>query len=309
MSSVEAVSGGADSYFPRASDAERVAGRTWHSKRFYKAHSATNETLSNSYLVLDKPTPGDDKVLLFAGTQTNTQGDLTGSELKYGAGVLNTSANSGTSTLVVDVDASAGADNIFRNAMRVRITDKATPDALTGNETIRTISGAPSVVGDQVTITLSTVLDVTYGAGAKVGGILEVGDIECSITGFTVTSAGGTYDDTTYPIVGSNKGCVEDSITLTFTSGTAFNITSANLGSLGSGSIGAGASPTNPDFSVPYWSMVSTGFGGTFLTGDTITFSTHPASAPFFLKQIIPPNAASLAGNSTTIILYGESTG
>lgn len=307
---IEAVSGVSNAFFPVANNAERVAGRTWYSKRFYKVANAANESLANAYMVLDNPTPGDDKILLFAGTQTNTQGDLTGSELKYSAGLLANAVAIAATTLIVNVDASAGADNIFRDGMRIRVTDKATPDSLTGNESILTISGVPGVVGDQVTITVAAPgFDVGYSAGAKVSGIMEVGTVGCSVNNVVVTSAGGDYDNVNFPITGNNIGCIEDSITLTFTSGSAFNITSALLGSLGSGSIGAGASPTNPDYAVDYWVVDSAGFTGTFLAGDTITFDTHPANVPFFLKQVIPPNCASLAGNSVLVVLYGETVG
>jgi hypothetical protein len=310
MSTIQAVSGVADAYFPRASNAERVAGRTWYAKRFVKVENAANETLTNAGAYLDYPTPADDKILLLAGTQTNTQGDLTGSEAKYGAGFLDAAVDIGDLTLVVNVDASAGADNIFRDGMRIRVSDKETPDALAGNESILTISGAPVVVGDQVTITVAAPgFDIGYASGAKVSGILEIGDIKCTVTGFTVNSVAGTYDDETYPVVGNNIGCIEDTITLTFTSSTAFNITSAQRGALGSGSVVAGAAPTNSDFGVAFWTLQAEGFGGAFVAGNTITFATHPASFPYFLKQVIPPNCNSLANNGTRLVVFGETVG
>ena len=39
-----------------------------------------------------------------------------------------------------------------------------------------------------------------------------------------VTSAGGTYDNTNFPILGDNNGSIRQNVTLTFTSSTAFTI-------------------------------------------------------------------------------------
>ena len=63
-----------------------------------------------------------------------------------------------------------------------------------------------------------------------------------------ITSVGGTYDHTNFPILAHNTGSIEQNITFDpFTSSTAFTLVGDTLGSLGSGNIsGVNCAPNNP---------------------------------------------------------------
>jgi hypothetical protein len=54
--------------------------------------------------------------------------------------------------------------------------------------------------------------------------------------------------------------------------------------------------------------MQSAGFGGTFLAGDLITFTTHPAAVPIWLRRDVPAGAANLTTNEAVIVLDGETS-
>jgi len=306
MSANESVSGVAGNVLPPVTQAELTSGVTRHRKLFRKVANDADETLFNARAWVENFTPGDDRVLIFAGTQTDVQSDLSGSERVYGAGQLDSDVTAGATS--IDVLMEAGGDDAIQNGDTVRISDKPTFDGA-GNEEERTVSGAPGKAGDVYTITLDSGLDNGYlAADTRVASILTVGDIKGAYSGFTVTSAGdGAYDDTANPVELDNIGTIQDTFTLTFTSATAFDIAGLEAGALGSGNISSDTAPNNASFGKPYFTLRSAGFSGTWQAGDTIEFTTSPAAAAFWYKHIVPAGAASLTANKAIVVLDGES--
>lgn len=305
MSAVESVDGASDNLFPPAGEAERTAGSTKYRKAFFKNSNDDDELLTNALLYMEKNTPGDDAVVMFLGTQEDVQNDIDGTEDLYGTGVLDSLVSAGANT--IDVVVEDGAEIIFRDTEKIRISDKTGIDDLVGNEEIHTINGVPVVNGDVVTITLAGTLANGYAAGSQVSSFLEVGDVQGAFSSFVVTSAGdGTYDEVNNPILVDNIGGVRDTWTLTFQDATNFTISGANSGSVGSGTIGSNTSPNNGDFSRPYWTIFAAGFGGTFQAGDTIEFVTDPAAVGVWFRRVIPAGANPQSGNSFNVRFRGE---
>ena len=308
MSANKIVSGVVNNVWPHVLKAERDAGSTLYRKLFAKVANDADSALLAASMWDDLPTAADDYIVLFAGTQRDTQADITGSERIYGAGTLNTDVASGGSTLIVDVE-DAALVGIFADGDTIRITDMATPDATTGNEELLTISGAPTVSGTQVTITVAETLANAYtvAGGTRVMSLYSFGDVACSVDNWVETSAGGTYDEGSYPPVLDNIGTVEETWTVTWTDATNFTVSGDTLGSVGSGTTGADFVPINEDFSKPFFTLEYLGFSGTFAAGDTIVFQTHPASIPIWLKRVVPAGSASMANNKNVTVLSGES--
>lgn len=307
MSIIQIISGVLQNVFPHVFSTERGIGSTLRRKLFFKVANDADETLSNAGICLDGPTNGDDRVYFHVGTQRDTQADITGSERKYGAGLTTVLASAGASTLVVDVE-DASLVGVFLDTDTIRVTDKATPDAGTGNEEEHTISGAPSVSGTEVTITIAGTLANTYAIGAKVSSKYVPGDLECEVDNWVETSAGdGTYDESANPVACDNIGTIEQTWTLTFTDAINFTIVGDVVGSVGSGSTAADFAPDNSDFSKPYFTLASAGWAGTWAANDTIVFQTHPAAVPIWETRVVPAGAASMANNSVTAIFSGES--
>ncbi len=308
MSAAEVISGVVQNVFPHVLKAERDSGSTKYRKLFAKVANDADETLLAAQLWLDNPTPADDWCVMWPGSQTDTQGDITGSERIYGCAALSSDAAAGGSTLVVDVE-DTSITGIFHDGDTIRVTDMADPSAATGNEEFLTISGAPTVSGTQVTITVAETLanDYTVAAGSRVSSVYGAGDIKCSMTGWTETTAAGAYDEATYPPVLDNIGTIEQTWTLEFTDASNYTVSGDTVGSVGSGSISADFAPQNPDLSKPYFTLEATGFGGTWAQGDKIVFTTHPAAVPIWEKRVVPAGAASLANNKITLVLSGES--
>jgi hypothetical protein len=183
----------------------------------------------------------------------------------------------------------------------------------TGNEEIVLLDAAPSAAGDVITLSFTPALSNGYtDTATRVASILDVddalGDLITSYNTFTVASVGtGDYDDTTYPITLDSIATVYEAWTLNFTSATAFDVVGDTLGVVGAGNVSGGAAPTNADFGAPYFTLPSTGFSGTWQSGDTISFTTVPQAVPLWLKRIVPAGAASTANNKAIIVMDGES--
>lgn len=307
MTANEAVSGVAGNILPAVTQAELTNGVTRYRKAFRKAANDADLALNNARAFVENFTPGDDRVLLFAGTQTDVQGDLTGSERRYGAGKLNSTVTAGATQ--IDVLMEAAADDAIQNGDTIRISDMADIDAGTGNEEYRTVSGAPTKAGDVYTITLDSALDNGYDAAdTRVASLMSLGTVQGSYSGFTVTSAGdGAYDDTANPVEIDHIGAIQEDITLTFTDATNFDIVGSVSGALGSGVISSDTAPTNSDVGKPYWTLRSAGFSGTWANGDTIEFTTSPAAAALWYEHIVPAGAASLTANQVVVVVDGES--
>ncbi len=310
MSANLVAAGVKNNIFPDISHAERTNGTTRYRKLFAKVASAENLALIAPRLFIEKHTPGDDRVLMFSGTQTDTQADIAAPDL-YGAGQLTTDVSAGAGSCVVITE--AGADVIFRNGDLVRISDMDGVEDTSGNEEWLRLDDTTGVSwnGDEATLTFeagATLANPYVAANTRVTSIIEPADIDTSLTAWTETSASGTYDEAGSPVALSSIGTIEQAWTLTFTDATNFTVTGDTVGSVGGGSIGGGDfAPDNADFSEPYFTLLDAGWAGTWANGDTITFSTHPAAAPFWLKQVVPAGSASLSANSVRFAISGES--
>lgn len=306
LSSVEIVSGQIGGLFPNVSPAERASGITRYRKLFMKVANDDDITLQSPYVFQTKNTAGQDRVCFFPATQRDTQSSITGSERKYGCGVLKTTVSSGVTTCVATVE--DGATILFANGDKVRISDQATLGA-SGNEDIVTLSATPSVSGNDVTLTFSgSALPHGFAAGAFISSIYQPSDVKPVVDNFSVSSTGGTYNNVSQPILGDSIGTVEQTWTGTFTSDTTYTVSGDTLGTVGFGSVSSDFSPINPSMLKPFFKIASAGFSGAFLTGDTFTFQSHPAAVPIWMRQVVPAAATVASGNVTDICLTGETT-
>lgn len=165
-----------------------------------------------------------------------------------------------------------------------------------------------SYSGNIVTVKLEsgvTVANAYTTATTYAAGCLNPGDIVGTFDNWAETSAAGTYDESTYPPVIPNV-TEEETWTLEFTSPTAFTATGAKVGYVGTGAIGSNFAPLNPNNGEPYFTISRFGWGGSWISGDTIVFKTHPAAVPIWLKEIVPPAAAAIDRNLLVLGYYTE---
>ncbi|MEO5350502.1 MAG: hypothetical protein H7836_12765 [Magnetococcus sp. YQC-3] len=317
MSATEIATGVKNNIWPDVPQNERLAGSTKYRKAFLKVASTDNLALIDARIFIETPTPGGDRVLFFAGTQTDTQSAITGAERLYGTGGLDTNASAGATTITVNTEGGSG-DGAFANGDLIRISDKATVDAVTGNAEFIRLAASNAVAwnGTKATLTFAAgqSLSNSYvAASTRVASVWEAGTIRGSVDTWVRSTAAGTYDGwngTGNPptiVATDGIGSIEQTWTITFTSASAFTCVGDTVGSVGSGNKTASFAPNNADFSRPYFTLPASGWGGTWVAGEMISFKTHPASAALWQKRIIPPGTGSLSGDKVIIGVSGES--
>lgn len=309
------ISGVYNNVIPNISRADRLAGISLYRKIFTQAASTSLETLLSVLEWIDKPTLGEDHVVMFVGTPTDTQADLTGSERKYGAAYLKTDivggASTHTFTVTVEHVSQAGAtDIIFKNGDSIRLTDMDHPTATTGSEEFLTISAEPIVSGSDVTITVTESILNSYSvaSGARAISIIPFGDVKTFVTDFAVTSAGdGDYDIATYPILLDNDGTITDDLTLNFTDATHYTVVGVSGVNYGAGDTATDFTPMNTARGKKYFTIYAAGFSGSFAQNDTIVWKNHAADVQHWIRLTVPENCQSLANSMVRTVTDAES--
>ncbi|MCA1807445.1 MAG: hypothetical protein LC687_06335 [Actinobacteria bacterium] len=300
-------SGASNNTWPNVLSNERTSGSVLKRKKFFRVEDTEDLSLLNTKIFLTKPTAADDYVRWFVGTQRNTQDDLTGSERLMGVGVLETSVSSGN-TIVVTVEDDSET-TLFQDGDTIVIHDKSNQEDVAGTRKFFTIDGAPSQVGADYTITTVETIEDSFVAGdAWIATVYDAGTIETSFDNFVVTSTSGTYDESTYPPILNNLGAIEQTWTIEFTSGTTFTVTGDTVGLLGtSGDTSSDYDHNNPNSGYSYFTLESAGFGGTWASGETIVFQTHPIEFAFWQDRIVPVGASSFSSNQANFGVVAES--
>ena len=315
MSTDEVADSVKNNVWPDVPQAERTAGSVKFRKVFIKVANDDDLTLVDPRVFVETHTPGDDTIVLMTGTQSDTQADADDYTRFYGAGDLDTDVSAAASTIDVNVEDgnASGGDAIFQNGDLIRISDKTSVDAGSGNVEFLRLDASSGVSwnGNKATLTFDTgvtLANAYLAADTRVASVIESSDIQGSSDGWGESSASGTYDETTYPPVLDSIGSIEQSWTITFTDASNFTCVGNTVGSVGGGSIGGGDfAPNNSDFSKPYFTLSDTGWGGTWANGDTVSFTTHPAATAIWQKRTVPAGASSLSGDKVIIAVSGES--
>jgi len=291
-----------NSIFPDVSESQRTAGFNDKRKVHYKIANDADLVANNVKSWLPDITPGGSRVTMSESTATQTQGDLTGAERKYGVARLNVDVSAGATVIVVDAETGSAADTIFQAGDALFIKEGV-------NEEFVTIDvGGVSWSSEQATITLTAGLLNSYTAAgnAAISSVLESATVQISLDNWVEASTAGTYDEAGNPVVLDNIGSIEQIWTLTFSDATSFTVVGDTVGSVGSGTVGADFAPNNADFTKPYFTLASAGFAGTWANGETIVFQTHPAAVDYFLHRDIPAGTGSLASDNTAIEISVE---
>lgn len=288
--------------FANVDNTERTAGSTKWRKMFFKIHNNGIDPLIAARVFMDKDTGGSDTVMFVAGTKTDTQSGISASPI-FGVFPLSQSILSGTAEVKATLP--TGIANPFSIGTVIRVTDKPTVSD-SGNEDFVTVTGVSGSTG-VITLTVSPNVNSSYtAASTKVACVYEYGDLVANVSGLVDASAGGSLDIS--QIVCNNKASIDSVWTFSFTSATAFNVSSSVLGSVGSGNIITSTySVNNSTFSLPYFTIPSAAWGGTFVNGDTFNFTTNAATVPLWVKRVVPAGSTPTTVNKAVFVLDGGS--
>lgn len=298
----EVVDGLKNSLFPDVSQTERASGIVRRRKCFAHVANAAGLTLYSARAHLFAVSPGEDRFSLAPGTQEDTLAERTGAERAYGVAELDVATSAGAPVLSVRLKtAEAG---LFQTGDTIWVGD---PETREGEYHAGvTLSGS----GDLLTINLADgdALLADHAAGHAVAAVFEAGDVAASATAYVIETAGdGDYDIAGQPVVTDNLGTVRETWTLTFSSSTDYAVAGERLGALAAGSALTDYAHNNPETGTPYFTLRAAGFSGTWAAGDSLGFTTSPASLPLWITQTVDPGAAS-SESATGILVSGESS-
>lgn len=227
--------------------------------------------------------------------QTAAAGVSPGASVTYNAGTWQAAGHGGDTVYPNGIwlgDGKVQTDDGTGHEEWLRIADVATPYSYSGNT---------------ATVQLADALGYNYTttdtwAAACIGG----GDLLATVDTYSKSSAAGTYDSITKPVVGNNKGSIEDTITITFNGSGTYTASGATAGALGSGSVGSAFAPVNPDSSTPYFTIPIGFFTGSWVLNDTCSFKTHPSGLPVWIKEVVPAGTGQNANNVFCLGWYWE---
>ncbi|MBV6340175.1 hypothetical protein [Candidatus Magnetobacterium casense] len=245
---------------------------------------------------------GNGSTTVFSATLTHVPVEKSSITVHHTRGTVPYTATANDSGVITGTNIASGSINYESGAINITFTlapDNATNITVDYTERCYTYSGN--------TATIKTVEQVANNyatANTYVAMCLDLGDIVTSLSNKVLASAGGSFNETNVTL--NNAGTVEDTFTLTFTSGSAFTCSGVLEGAVGSGTTGGTFAPTNANVAAAYFSISSSAFSGVFITGDTVQFKTHPAAAPMWFKEVVPSDTGAFSENGLVTEYYIE---
>ncbi|KJU85464.1 hypothetical protein MBAV_002341 [Candidatus Magnetobacterium bavaricum] len=221
--------------------------------------------------------------------------------LKHTQGTVYTATDNG-SGVIAGTNIAVGFINYETGVINVTFTlapDNATNITVDYTERCYTWSGNTATIK-----TVEQVANNYVTANGYAAMCLELGDLVTSLTDKVIVSASGTFNEANVTL--NNVGCVEDTFTLTFTSATAFTCAGTYEGSIGSGTVGTTFAPTNPTVAAAFFSIPSSCWGGSWATGNTVQFKTHPSAYPLWFKEVVPVGTSAFSENGLVTEYYIE---
>jgi hypothetical protein len=117
--------------------------------------------------------------------------------------------------------------------------------------------------------------------------------------GFPILSQ---YNDTTSPLVVTNAGAITERWACIFQNNTTFQLVGENTGQILVGTTGAGLSPINPATGVPYFTLLSSGWGSGWVAGNVLRFNTKGANFPLWVSRTVMQSPAAPPGTDQLVI-------
>ena len=170
-------------------------------------------------------------------------------------------------------------------------------------------------------LTLSRQLTHTYPANeTRVSSALIMGDLQARMSlSFTQTTwanafadaaSGGSpssaYNFAQYPLVLSDKGCIQERWAIVFTDSQNFRVIGESVGQIGTGSINADTLISNPAVNLPYFTLKALGWGGGWAAGNVLRFNTAAANYPLWMARTVLQSAASALSDSFRLQIRGD---
>lgn len=294
-----------ENLFQNISNADRVAGVTLRAKSYLHFPDANNSAVLVPRFHLLRPTQSTDYAVFFPTTFDSTQADWEVSPRRYGAGTLVNDVIA-TST-VIQVTENTPFPMFYANDL-VRVFHLNITTGELVKSDLRTVTSLTRSNG-VVTLNLDNGLSNDYTVTNTATEITVVASVythattQASVSNVILTSQNGAFSG----VINLNGlSTISQVFTLDFTSATAGTITGDKLGLMGNFNVSGEISPSNQDFSAPYFTIPSGALSGSFASGDRLVFRTDPHAIPLVYEYHCP---ADMPATSVIIDRYffGES--
>jgi len=175
----------------------------------------------------------------------------------------------------------------------------------------------------QITGQLTLMRQLTHDYPAnetQVSSALIMGDLQARMSlNFTQTTWGNAWADApvggapssaynfaTYPLVLTDKSCLQERWALRFTDSQNFQVIGESVGQVATGAVSADCIPTNPSTGLPYFTLRATGWGGGWAAGNVLRFNTAAANFPIWMARTVLQSAASSQSDSFRLQIRGD---
>jgi len=296
MSATAITSGRKNAVFPDVRNAERSAGATHFRKVFVHFAPADDSPALDVRVLPWAATPAGDSVTLHPASLTDTQGQI-GAARAYGVAAISAGATPGSTVLTValedpEVLPFVAGDTLF-------VTNKLTPEGAGSEEFVRL--AAVTASGGSATLTLASGLVHGHAPPTRVASVLPIGDVLTAVRHPVLQSAAGSFDAAA--VVLASASTIAQTVTLTFSSATAFAAVGSVSGSLGSGTRSASFAPNNAPFGGPHFTLPAAAWGGNWAAGDTLSFDTVPAAFAVWQRRRVPAGTPAFSDNGFTMLV------
>lgn len=110
------------------------------------------------------------------------------------------------------------------------------------------------------------------------------------------------YNDTVSPIVVTNAGAITERWVCIFQNDTTFQLVGEETGQILVGTTAADLAPVNPATGVPYFTLLSAGWGYGWVAGNILRFNTTGANFPLWVSRTVMQSPAAPPGTDQLVI-------
>lgn len=161
--------------------------------------------------------------------------------------------------------------------------------------------------GNDVTVSLDDQVSGSYEIANTTGsGCVYTSEVKARVDNVVFNPGVGNGAFDAGVLVAHNIGSVMDTITLTFTSSTAYTATGINSGVIGNSTTSSTFVAKNPETLQNMFTVPNTAWSGTILSGNTLTFELYPSSQGLWMKEVVPALTAQEPHNLCVLGFYLE---
>lgn len=170
-------------------------------------------------------------------------------------------------------------------------------------------------------LTLTRPVTHDFPIGSYVSSVLYIGNMQARVSelfdqqtwqnawadAVAGSPAAGTYNDTQYPLLVTNRGALDERWAIVFTNTTTVNVIGETVGQIVTGhGLAADLAPINPATGVPYFVLDAAGWGAGWAAGNVLRINTRAANYPVWIARTVLQGEGSANTDKFVIGIRGD---